>query len=338
MFFSIVIPVYNAGKYLERCIESIKRQSYTSYEIVLVDDGSTDTSLEIEMKYSVEMTNVQLAHSKNEGPASARNIGIMMSKGQYIMFVDADDTLEGEALEHIFKVLNSTLADICYMNQHYVIRENRKQLNVVFIKENKDEKYCYSREGFLNLVADGKGSFPGSMWLIVGKREFIKKNQIYLDEKIRWSEDTDFSYRLFIQAEKIVVCQYVGYNWYTDDAASLSHKVDIGAIFNRLDVYKKWYLYFESDEAKQYDLVDRKKISQKILSNYCIYLFQVGTFEDAFINNELYKRLIQEKSIWKKSNNWRVKLYQVIGMKMGMRVNRGYIRLYDVYKRMIEGI
>lgn len=334
MFFSIVIPIYNASKYLRRCIESIKKQTFTSYEIVLVDDGSTDTSIEIEMKYSIEMPNVRLVYSRNEGPAGARNIGIRVSKGQYIMFVDSDDTLESETLEHLFKVLNNTMADVCYMSQHFVIRENKKQLNIVFRDENQLKQQCYSREEFLRLVSKEKNDFPGSMWLIVGKREFIENNQIFLDNKIRWSEDTDFSYKLFSQANKIAVSQYAGYNWYTDDVSSVSHNVSISAIFNRLDVYKKWYLYFKSDSAKQFDLSAREKLAQKILFNYCVYLFQVGIFEDKSINEALSLRLKREKNIWSESDNWKVKIYQVIGIKMGIKINR----IYNAFKRMIEDI
>lgn len=91
---SIVVPVYNVQKYLDRCMDSLLNQNIENYEIILVDDGATDNSGLICDKYSQEYFNVKVIHKKNEGLGLTRNVGIDNSKGQYIMFVDSDDYIE----------------------------------------------------------------------------------------------------------------------------------------------------------------------------------------------------------------------------------------------------
>lgn len=100
---SIIIPVYNAESYLARCLDSIFEQSFTSYEVILVDDGSTDSSPLICDRYSSTDPRFRTVHKKNGGVGSARNAGINLAKGEYIVFVDADDALLPEALERMME-------------------------------------------------------------------------------------------------------------------------------------------------------------------------------------------------------------------------------------------
>ena len=88
---SIIVPVYNVEKYLKRCIDSILNQSFTDFELILVDDGSTDNSGEIIDEYAIKDERIKVIHKENGGLSSARNVGIEYSKGNYIAFVDSDD-------------------------------------------------------------------------------------------------------------------------------------------------------------------------------------------------------------------------------------------------------
>ena len=101
MKYSIIVPVYNAEKTLERCVESIVKQSFTDYEIILVNDGSKDNSKSICAKLSDEYSNVVLVDKKNGGASSARNAGIDIASGKYILFVDSDDYLNDDFFEVI---------------------------------------------------------------------------------------------------------------------------------------------------------------------------------------------------------------------------------------------
>lgn len=96
---SVIIPVYNTEKYLERCISSVVTQSYKNLEIFLVDDGSTDRSSEICDNWAERDSRIHVCHKINEGPGAARNIGIKMSEGGYITFIDSDDWIEPDMYE-----------------------------------------------------------------------------------------------------------------------------------------------------------------------------------------------------------------------------------------------
>ena len=100
---SIIVPVYNVEKYLEKCIDSILNQSYQNLEIILIDDGSTDNSGSICDEYKKKDQRVQVIHQKNQGQSSARNAGLNIAKGSYIGFVDSDDWIEQNMYEKLYK-------------------------------------------------------------------------------------------------------------------------------------------------------------------------------------------------------------------------------------------
>lgn len=88
---SVIVPIYNTGKYLVECVESLRKQTYSNIEIILVDDGSTDASIEICDEFAEKDSRIRVFHKKNEGSAIAKNFGIQQSRGEYIILVDSDD-------------------------------------------------------------------------------------------------------------------------------------------------------------------------------------------------------------------------------------------------------
>lgn len=98
-FFSIIIPIYNGYEYIHRCLDSIINQTFTSYEVILVNDGSTDNSAELCLQYSEKYSHITLISKNNEGVSLARNTGIDYATGKYIIFVDVDDALRKDALQ-----------------------------------------------------------------------------------------------------------------------------------------------------------------------------------------------------------------------------------------------
>ena len=109
---SVIVPIYNVEKYLEKCIESILAQTYTDYELILVNDGSTDGCYEICQKFSKRDVRIKLINKPNGGLSSARNVGIDNSKGDYITFVDSDDYISKYMLQELYRGLCENEADI----------------------------------------------------------------------------------------------------------------------------------------------------------------------------------------------------------------------------------
>lgn len=327
MFFSIIIPIFNAQEYIERCLRSIMEQKFSDYEVILINDGSTDASDEICKDFCRKKENARLLHTNHIGASGARNAGIADAIGEYLVFVDADDTIENEMLEQIYISLGKEKIDVCYMNSHFVVDNDEKFIHIVFkVPPNRKRKY-YSRKQFLELTTNGKNIYPGSMWLIVCNRRFVIDNEIWLNEDIEWSEDSDFSYNLFIHADRIAYCNYVGYNWYRGNTDSLSKRGDINKIVSRMDVYKKWYLYFETNSELPIKL--RKRMMRQMLTNYCMYLSQLGLFKDSTINDQLLDKYNKEKSIWRRYNKRKIIFYKFFGLHLGMKRNIIFKRIKD---------
>ena len=114
---SVIVPIYNTEKYLARCIESILCQTYTNLEIILVDDGSTDKSGDICDFYARKDNRVKVVHKENGGAAAARNFALNMVTGQYIGFVDSDDTVEKDFFELLYDDLSHALSEV-FLIQH----------------------------------------------------------------------------------------------------------------------------------------------------------------------------------------------------------------------------
>lgn len=121
---SIIIPVYNVEKFLNRCMESVLGQTYENLEVILIDDGSPDGCPQICDEYAVKDSRVCVIHKKNEGQAIARNIGIDRCRGDYISFVDSDDWLEPDAIEHMVQIAQSSQVDMVIAERRFVKKDS----------------------------------------------------------------------------------------------------------------------------------------------------------------------------------------------------------------------
>ena len=120
VLISVVVPVYNVEDYIEECLESIEKQSFSSYEVILVDDGSKDSSVRIAQGYVDRLNNWKLVHKENGGLSSARNAGIAEAMGEYICFVDSDDFLAQDYLQKLYEAAMLYQADLVISDYHEV--------------------------------------------------------------------------------------------------------------------------------------------------------------------------------------------------------------------------
>ena len=168
---SIIMPVYNGEKYLRPCIESILHQTYSNWELLLIDDGSRDHSGAICDEYAKD-ARIRVVHKKNEGPASARNDGMAMAKGDYISFVDSDDWLEADMFEQMVAAMQSHQAEIiiCGYIEEYV---NRKKA----VNDDGEQK-CYEAHEALKKLLEGKiGSY---LWSMLFQRDVVQERMFDL--------------------------------------------------------------------------------------------------------------------------------------------------------------
>lgn len=146
MFFSIIVPVYNVEKYLDKCIDSLIQQDFEDYEIFLINDGSTDSSVKIAEKY-VNNNKVQLINKeKNSGLSDTRNIGLKKANGDYIIFVDSDDYVDHEYLKRVYKIIiDQSYPDIVYTG----FVEERDKNNITIYGYKSEKNVCYKNNDFL---------------------------------------------------------------------------------------------------------------------------------------------------------------------------------------------
>ena len=178
IIISVIIPVYNAEKYLVECIESVISQSFERYEVILIDDGSTDSSLEICKEYEARDARIRVFHQKNCGVSKARNVGLDNSHGKYVCFVDSDDVLIPEALEVLVSAAVSGNSDIVCANAW---RWNGNEKRKLF-----DTKDRIVKENLLSEIVHF------ALWAQLFNLDVIRQHHIRFVEGLAYSEDAVF--------------------------------------------------------------------------------------------------------------------------------------------------
>lgn len=253
---SIIIPVYNTAVYLKKCLDSVIKQTYTQLEILLIDDGSTDESGKICDIYASKDKRIRVIHKKNSGQADSRNIGIELSKGEYIAFLDSDDFVSEEYIEYLYILMKYMNADVANCEFKRVWKsgeglENRgddiKEKRLVFTSESAIENLCYLKE--LNCAPIGK-LYKREVWNNIK----FPVGYIY--------EDLAVIYKVFSQANIIVYGSKQKYFYFQRPDSSLH------TIFN---VKKLSRIQFsdeiESFVMEQYPEIYKAAVCRKFWSN-----------------------------------------------------------------------
>ncbi len=216
---SLIIPIYNAGEYLHKCILSVLSQTYTDFDLILVNDGSTDDSGMICDEYASKDSRVKVIHKENEGVSIARNVGIKAATGKYIGFIDSDDWIEPNMYECLLSEAERTDADIVMCDATTVYSDGRTQVDTITqLCENRILKKSDFTPPLLLEMA-------GSAW------RCIYKNDLYFDIPrsyplefplgIKFSEDRIFNLYAFGQADKICYIKRSFYNRFINSKSAV---------------------------------------------------------------------------------------------------------------------
>lgn len=205
MKISIVIPVYNKAPYLEKCLESVVNQTYKNLEIIIINDGSTDHSLEICEKYAKEDDRINLISQENKGASAARNKGIETAKGEWIYFLDADDYLELNLFQTIIdKIKQYPDTDII----HFGIRARNVDNKILREKCPSNFEYLTSLKDFYTCLE----LRPVSCCLYLIKREIIQYNNVLFDVEQKTGEDKIYIYEVFMRSNNFMILDNIFYN------------------------------------------------------------------------------------------------------------------------------
>lgn len=232
---SAIVPVYNTEKFLEKCIRSIMSQTLKEIEIICINDGSTDNSLEILKKLQKEDKRIIIIDKKNEGISIARNKGIEQAKGEYISFIDSDDWIESNCYEEIFLFSKKNRADIVIMDYYCEYQKNRK----ILYEQDGDEEKEVNKVKLKNEIFLGKR--PGFVWNKLISHKIISKENMRFNTEIIIGEDLYFLNQLINKAKYILKLNK-GYIHYVQHENSTCRKVNIEKIrtlYENLDTVKK---------------------------------------------------------------------------------------------------
>ncbi|MFQ6791392.1 MAG: glycosyltransferase family 2 protein [Thomasclavelia sp.] len=280
---SVIIPVYNIEKFISKCVKSVLENTYRNIEIILVDDGSTDSSGKICDKFSKNYRNVATIHKTNGGLSSARNEGIKNSNGDYILFVDGDDTLNDEAITMLVNAAAKTNSDVIQMNYEMVNKDGailgmKQSINTTYLGKNNILNAFFIND-YINVTAWGK----------LYKKEIFDSVSFYVGKN---NEDTIFLADLFEIINSYTCIDYIGYQYlYRNNSITKTS-------FNE----KKMDAIF----ATEYFFVKCKKLWPKYKSyaslqicKVCFYTY-CNYINSNYLNKDIEKEILNKNRIYYK--------------------------------------
>lgn len=223
---SVIVPMYNCEKTIDRCIQSVLNQENENWELLLIDDGSTDKTVEICSRYISDNDKVHVYEKENGGPSSARNYGIDNAKGQYLVFLDSDDYFDNNHISSLQKEIDSKKPDTIFCG-YKAIYENGDTAEVIIPQYDKSEflgnetinlisRFIgYSMEDFyakLNGIDEKQREFA-AVWRFCYSREIIKENNIIFDEAVGFGEDIIFNSLYIAFCKKLIITDITSYNY-----------------------------------------------------------------------------------------------------------------------------
>lgn len=269
---SIIVPIYNVEKYLKKCIESIIRQTHSNLEIILVDDGSPDSSGEIADRYANKDKRIKVIHQKNSGVSAARNVGINAATGEYICFADGDDYLMDDYVEYLLDLVIKNKADISLttkMFSNYDLNQTKKEKVEIYTGEEATISIlCYN--------------IPIGVYCKMFKRSFIGDSIRFLED-IFIGEGFNFNTTAFQRANKVVVGNRKIYFYRKDNTNSATTKFSIEKWTNGLmaidtiknnfiikseNLNKAWEFAYWRTHSDVYDLMVLASVEDKYLGMY----------------------------------------------------------------------
>lgn len=265
---SVIVPVYNVEKYLERCIDSILKQTYSDLEILLIDDGSSDKSGKICDEYAKKDNRIKVIHKKNGGISDVRNVGIENAKGDYIGFVDSDDYIADDMFETLYKLSNENNADISIVSFYEMY--NGKLIGV---RDDKTLTKMDKQEALKELLIDT--NIQSYMWNKLFKKELFDNLRFPLGKNF---EDIATVLLIFERANKVVLLQEPKYYYLRRDDSIVGHRTN-KTYLDYLEVVYDKYLYLKDKYPK---------IEVYNAYNYVINMIWVYTIICAFDLDEVF--------------------------------------------------
>lgn len=286
---SVILPIYNAAAYLEKCLDSLLSQRHTKLEIILVNDGSKDQSLEICQAYAAKDSRFVVIDKVNEGVAIARNVGLEAATGEYVAFVDPDDWVEPEMYQSLLAHIKRWDATVCLCNFY----KDTKRRSVPKCFEFQAEQLVGEEitQWLINDMIGVPDLLPkyamvmGSVWRGLYKRSFLEEQKLRFVPKLTIMEDLVFMVRVLLKCERVAIDQGIWYH-YVQHASSALHTYNGQLWEDQLVVYQQLEEILKEAhlEEKMRNRLDIRYIGMVLTAiKNETYMHKDGDFKDTII-------------------------------------------------------
>ncbi len=304
---SIIIPVYNSQKYLNQCLDSIINQTFNDFEVICIDDQSTDSSLDILQNYAKIDPRIKIIRQENAGAGAARNAGLKIAKGDYILFLDSDDFFELNMLEKAYEAcVKNDLDFVVFRSDIYDDKANKFILQYFTVRSDllpKKRIFCYK-----DIKKDLFRVFVGWAWDKLYKREFVLSNNFFFQEQ-RSTNDLFFVFTAFIKAKRIMVINDI----------LVHHRTNIGSSLSTTRE-KSWQCFYNALLALKEELI-KSGIYEEIEQSYINYALHFSLWNLNTIEGPAFKELY---------NSLRTEIFNELGI---IKYNKSYFWNKREYKQ-----
>ena len=354
---SIIIPVYNVEEYLPKCLNSVINQTLTDIEIICINDGSTDNSLEILNEFAKQDRRITIINKENEGVSKARNFGLKRATGKYLMFVDSDDWLELTACEEAYQTIEKDNSDLVIFN-YYTVKGNTKWKYSWCKKFDGNECFCF------NEAIDNIFYVITSMWGKLIRRSF---NNVLYNENLQMAEDAVYLWELLLKNPKISVLATPLYN-YLQRSSSAMYNIKIAQnneIFKSINYLLSLSSFQNSSPYTQVHILDRfaqsvewklsvilkdTKLTKEFYSEIEKFIKYFEQYESSLVDNlryykklkktfkhKKYTKLIKiSNAVFSVCNTEKHKVLTILGVKFKFKYLKGSKKLEQYYINKIK--
>lgn len=283
---SIIVPVYNAQIYLHRCIDSILNQEFTDFELILVNDGSTDDSGSICDTYAAADSRIRVIHKENTGVSDTRNLAISLARGTWLQFLDSDDWITPDATKLFVRAATETDCDMVIADFYRVAGDRVAHKGDIDIEADG----VMTREEFAGHMMENPADFYyGVLWNKLYRRELVEKYHLRMDERISWCEDFMFNLEYLLHANSFYALQTPIYYYVKRKGSLVSQSFSISqSIKMKLMLFE----YYNDFYRKVYDEKDYEKKRPQI------YRFLIDVANDGEVPLSIFpaaKKLGEER-------------------------------------------
>ena len=248
---SVVVPIFNVKKYIDRGLANLFNQQYSNFEVLLIDDGSTDGSRELCEDWARQKQNVKVFHKENEGAGSARNIGLLNAKGDYVYFFDIDDLIDECLLSYNVEIMEKKQVDLVLFGFKTVSLNRDNYEESIFFQERlitSNEELASIYVDALVLVRNGNGF----VWNKFYRRSFLQDNQICFENQ-RIQQDEIFNLKVYQHIRHMYISPVLLYHYHIYDTGNTRSRF----IIDRFDIYKSVYNAFRELQT-QWNIQDTR--------------------------------------------------------------------------------